>query len=91
MAKVRIPTPLRTYTQGSDEVVVAGATVGEVLTNLSQRYDGIGQRLFDKSGAVHRFINIFLNKSDIRREGGLAASVGDDDVISIFPAIAGGR
>lgn len=90
MAKVRIPTPLRSYTKGADEVVVAGATAGEVLRNLSEQYEGIGQRLFDKNGAVHRFINVFVNKSDIRREGGLEAAVSDDDVLSIFPAIAGG-
>ena len=91
MPTVRIPTPLRTYTQNLDEVAVPGATVGEVLTGLEARYPGIGTRLLDDKGGVRRYVNIFHNDEDIRFLQDLATPVKDADRISIIPAIAGGR
>ena len=66
MPKVRIPTPLRSYTQNKDEVSVSGATVREVLASLEQSYPGIGARLLDEKGALRRYVNIFHNDEDIR-------------------------
>ncbi len=91
MATVRIPTPLRTYTQNKDEVSVAGGTVGEVLRNLDKGYPGIGGRLLDEKGGVRRYVNIFHNDEDIRFLKELETPVADSDKISIIPAIAGGR
>lgn len=90
MATVRIPTPLRTYTQNRDEVVVPGATVGEVLRNLDKGFPGIGSRLLDEKGGVRRYVNIFHNDEDIRFLKELDTPVGDADKLSIIPAIAGG-
>ena len=91
MAKVRIPTPLRNFTQGKDEVQVSGNSIGDLLKNLSDEYKGIGDRILDKTGQVNRFINVFVNEDDIRHGDGMKTAVKDEDVISIFPAIAGGR
>lgn len=90
MATIRIPTPLRSYTQNKDEVTAAGATVGEVLKNLDAAYPGIGARLFDDKGGVRRYVNIFHNDEDIRFLKSLDTPVSDSDKISIIPAIAGG-
>ncbi len=90
MAIVRIPTPLRTYTQNKDEVTVPGQTVGEVLRNLDKANPGIGTRLFDDKGAVKRYVNVFHNEEDIRFLAELETPVKDADKISIIPAIAGG-
>ena len=90
MATVRIPTPLRSYTQNKDVVTVAGSTVGEVLKNLDSSYPGIGGRLFDDKGGVRRYVNIFHNDEDIRFLKALETPVSDSDKISIVPAIAGG-
>ena len=90
MATVRIPTPLRTYTQNRDEVVVPGSTVGEVLRNLDRGFPGIGSRLFDEKGGVRRYVNVFHNDEDIRFLKELDTPVGDADKLSIIPAIAGG-
>ncbi len=90
MAKVRIPTPLRNFTQGKDEVQVSGNSIGDLLKNLSDEYKGIGDRILDKTGQVNRFINVFVNEDDIRHGDGMKTAVKDEDVISIFPAIAGG-
>src|SRR5689334_21540991 len=90
MAKVRIPTPLRSYTQNQEEVTAAGSTVGEVLRDLERSFPGIGSRLLDEKGGVRRYVNIFHNDEDIRFLQALDTPVGEGDKLSIIPAIAGG-
>lgn len=90
MATVRIPTPLRKYTQGAEEVSVTGATVKEVLDNLESSYPGIRERICDDTGAVRRFVNVFVADEDIRFLDNLDTQVKDADEVSIIPAIAGG-
>jgi molybdopterin synthase sulfur carrier subunit len=90
MANVRIPTPLRSYTQNLAEVKVPGATVGEVLKALDKSYPGIGTRLFDDKGGLKRYVNVFAGDEDVRFLQDLETKVADNDVVSIIPAIAGG-
>ena len=87
---VRIPTPLRRFTNGSDEVNSQGATVGAVVEDLEQRHPGIKERLCDDAGRVRRFVNIYVNGDDIRFLSHLDTAVKDGDEVSIVPAIAGG-
>jgi sulfur-carrier protein len=91
MATIRIPTPLRTYTQNQSEVSASGGTVREVLGNLEKTYPGIGSRLLDDQGGVRRYVNIFHNDEDIRFLQELDTPVAEADRLSIVPAIAGGR
>ncbi|MCB9701682.1 MAG: MoaD/ThiS family protein [Myxococcales bacterium] len=90
MPLVRIPTPLRKYTQGQEEVSVAGTTVGEILTNLEGACPGIRERICDAEGRVRRFVNVFVADEDIRFLQNLETPVAERDEISIVPAIAGG-
>lgn len=90
MATIKIPTPLRTYTQNKDEVSVPGGTVGEVLRNLEKACPGIGARLLDDKGGLRRYVNVFHNDEDIRFLKQLDTPVAENDRISIIPAIAGG-
>jgi sulfur-carrier protein len=90
MATVKIPTPLRTYTQNQSELKISGSTVGEVLKNLDKNCPGIGGRLIDEKGGVRRYVNIFYNGDDIRFLKELETPVAEGDQISIIPAIAGG-
>jgi len=87
---VRIPTPLRTLTQGKDEVEASGKTVRDIIENLEKNYPGLRERLLDDKG-VRRFVNIYQNEEDIRFLDSLDTIVKDGDSISIVPAIAGGR
>ncbi|HUI24977.1 MAG TPA: ubiquitin-like small modifier protein 1 [Candidatus Kryptonia bacterium] len=87
---VRIPTPLRRFTGGSDEVNLQGATVGAVVDDLEHRHPGIKERLCDDEGRVRRFVNIYVNGDDIRFLSHLDTAVKDGDEVSIVPAIAGG-
>jgi molybdopterin synthase sulfur carrier subunit len=90
MATIRIPTPLRKYTQGADEVDIDGGNVRELLDGLERAHPGIRERICDDSGAVRRFVNVFVADEDIRFLENLETSVKDGDEVSIIPAIAGG-
>ncbi|MDB4969733.1 MAG: thiamine S protein [Myxococcales bacterium] len=90
MAIVRIPTPLRKLTGGSEEVTVAGKSVGELIGELEKQYPGIKERICDEAGAVRRFVNIFVKDEDIRFLQNLETPLGEKDEVSIVPAIAGG-
>lgn len=87
---VRIPTPLRTFTNGVEEVTVEGKNIGEIISNLEANYKGIKERICDDSGQIRRFINFYLNDEDIRFLNNLETPVKDGDYISVVPAIAGG-
>jgi sulfur-carrier protein len=90
MAQVRIPTPLRKYTGGAEVVPADGPTVAAIVADLDKRNPGIRDRICDESGAVRRFVNIFVNGEDIRFQQNLDTAVRADDEVSIVPAIAGG-
>ena len=87
---VRIPTQLRTLTAGQGEVQVEGGTVGEVLKALDAAHPGMAERLFDDSGALRRFVNVFLADEDVRFLDGLDTPVAPGQSVSIVPAVAGG-
>jgi len=88
--QVRVPTPLRRFTDGADEVSVSGATIASVVEDLEQHHPGIRERICDEEGKVRRFVNIFINGDDIRFLSNLETAVKDGDEVSIVPAIAGG-
>lgn len=88
--RVRIPTPLRRYTGGSEEVSMEGGTVGAVINQMEAKFAGIKERLCDEQGRVRRFVNIYINGDDIRFLNGADTVVKDGDEVSIVPAIAGG-
>lgn len=90
-ATVRIPTPLRGYTGGAGELVVEGATVGEVLSRLGEQHDGLLARILDEQGRLRSFVNVFVGRDNVKGRGGLGTPLSDGDVVSIIPAVAGGR
>ena len=89
--RVRVPTPLRRFTAGVDEVGAAGNSVRAVIEDLERNHPGMRERLLDEGGELRRFVNIYLNGDDIRFLDQLNSKVKDGDDISIVPAIAGGR
>jgi len=88
---VRVPTPLRRLTDGQGEVEVEAKTVREAIEKLEERYPGFKERLLDENGDLRRFVNLYLNDEDIRFLAGADTELKDGDVLSIVPAIAGGR
>lgn len=86
---VRIPTSLRSFTGGADEVSAEGATVGAVIDDVETRHPGLKDRLCDDKG-VRRHVNIFANDEDIRFLDDLDTALRDGDAVQIIPALAGG-
>ncbi|MGH9312548.1 MAG: ubiquitin-like small modifier protein 1 [Vicinamibacterales bacterium] len=90
MAKVRIPTPLRKFTGGTEEVTASGATIAALVADIEKRYPGIRERICEPDGKIRRFVNIYVNGDDIRFLSNLETAVKEADEVSIVPAIAGG-
>ena len=88
-ATVSIPTILRTHTGGEKQVKAEGKTLQEVITDLEANHPGIKDRLVT-DGALHRFVNVYVNDEDVRFLGGLGASLTDGDQVVVLPAVAGG-
>jgi len=92
--EVRIPTILRTYTDGQKAVPGEGATLSEVIDNLERNHPGIKDRLIEAgdggAGDLRRFVNVYVNDEDVRFTGGLDTSVNDGDQVVVLPAVAGG-
>jgi molybdopterin synthase sulfur carrier subunit len=86
---VKIPTQLRSVTEGEAEAEVEGATVGEVLDSLFERYADLRDRICD-DGDLRRFVNVYVGGEDIRFLSGLETEVADGDEVTILPAVAGG-
>ena len=90
MAKILIPTPLRQFTEKSDTVELAGASVGEVLTALTTKFPDLRKQLFTDEGKLRSFVNVYLNDEDIRYLKKNDTPVAATDTLSIVPSIAGG-
>jgi sulfur-carrier protein len=88
--EVRLPTLLRTHTDGAASVHASGATVGEVLAALIEAHPGLKGQVIDDSGSLHKFVNVYVNDDDIRYLDQLDTKIADGDVVSILPAVAGG-
>jgi len=90
MATIRIPTPLRSYTAGLAEIPVQGLTVREVLDNLTYTYPALRPHLYNNSGDLRPFVNLFLGEDNIKELDGIDTPVEEDDRLMLIPSIAGG-
>jgi len=91
MATVMVPTPLRRLTGGQAKVTVEGNDIASLIHAVDQKFPGIAEKVLDGDGNVKRFINVFVNESEIRTLQGLQTPVSETDRVSIVPAMAGGQ
>ena len=89
MAIVRLSTPLRKFGGGKPEITSEGNTLGEVLSNIDSKSPGFIEKVLEE-GEIKRFINIYVNNEDVRLGKGVDTEVGENDVVSILPAVSGG-
>jgi len=87
---IHIPTPLRPFTEKNESVEVSGATVGELLADLTKKYEGLRRHLYADDGRLRNFVNIYLNDEDIRYLQKEKTPVKPGDSLSIVPSVAGG-
>ncbi|WP_327236444.1 MoaD/ThiS family protein [Streptomyces sp. NBC_01317] len=90
--EVRIPTILRTYTDGAKAVQGTGDTLSDLFADLDTRHAGIRERLIDPAAGnqLRRFVNVYLNDEDVRFLDGISTTLSDGDSVTILPAVAGG-
>jgi sulfur-carrier protein len=86
-----LPAPLRRFSGGDKEISGSGDTVREVLRNLKDTHPELAQQLWDEEAdCLRQYLNVFLNKKNIRSLQGTDTPVSDSDVLSVIPAIVGG-
>ena len=91
MPSIRIPAPLRSYAHGESEVTVQGESVAEALESLVAQYPNIQPHLFNGTGDLRPFVNLFLDEENVRDLQGLDTRLAVDDQLLMIPSIAGGR
>jgi molybdopterin synthase sulfur carrier subunit len=90
MPVLRIPTPLRAYTDGQSNVTVKGANISEALTDLTAQYPALKPHLFNDGGDLRAFVNLFIGESNIKDLQGIDTPIKEEDKIMLIPSIAGG-
>jgi molybdopterin synthase sulfur carrier subunit len=85
--KVRIPDPLRSYTEQQKVVDADGTTVAELLVDLDRRYPGIRFRMVDEQSRIRKHMKVFVNDESVRD---LDTAITDRDEITIMQALSGG-
>ena len=91
MTTLKIPTPLRQYTNGQAEVAVSGSNVAAAMRSLVEQFPALEQHLYnDGNGEVRAFVNLFLGENNTRDLQGLETPLGEGDTLRIIPSIAGG-
>ncbi len=91
MPTLRIPTPLRSYTNGQSEVTVKGKTVAEVMNNLTSLYPSLRPHLFNGEGQLRAFVNLYLNEDNVKDLQGVETPLQENDRLMLISSIAGGR
>lgn len=87
---IRIPTPLRGYTQGIDQISVSAKTVGDALAVLAEVHPGILEHIVGIDGSLREFVNIYVGSDNVQSLQGLATPLPAGAVLAIVPAVAGG-
>ncbi len=87
---IRIPTPLRGFVGGQDQVAVPGATVRDALAALTAGQAAFQDRLFTAEGELRRFVNVYLGREDVRRLAGLDTALSAGAILTVMVALAGG-
>ena len=90
MPNVRIPTRLRSLTDGKNSVEIDATNVGDLVEKLNAAHPGFSERILDEDGELRRFVNIYVDGEDIRYREGFDTEVGPNDEVSIVPSVAGG-
>ena len=90
MTILKIPTPLRYYTDGQAEVAVNGSDVAAAMQNLVEQYPTLEQHLYNGNGEMRAFVNLFLGQDNIKDLQGLETPLNDGDTLRLIPSIAGG-
>ncbi len=87
---VKIPTALRRFVAGAEEIRANGNTVGQVVDDINRQFPGFKEKLCGDQDRPQRFVKFYVNGDDIRFLKNFETEVAAGDVVLIIPAIAGG-
>jgi sulfur-carrier protein len=90
MTILRIPTPLRPYTEGNSEIQVQAENVAGAMQQLIGLYPSLKPHLYNGDGQLRPFVNLYLNEDNIKDLQGLETPVAESDRLMLIPSIAGG-
>ena len=91
MATLKIPTPLRSYTNGEAEVSVSGENVAQAMDHLIQKFPTLKPHLYNGDGRLRPFVNLFVGENNINDLQGLETPLEENSRVILIPSIAGGR
>jgi molybdopterin converting factor small subunit len=87
---IRVPEPLRAYSEGASELFLSAPSVRAALEQLERSHPALYRSVCDETGMVRRHVNLFVNTSHVRDRNGLDTALVPGDVITILPAVSGG-
>ncbi len=85
--RVRIPSPLHSYTGGRSDLEARGSNLAEVLDDLDARHPGLRFRVIDEQGRIRPHIRFYVGG---RPAIDLAHAIGGGDEVQIVCALSGG-
>ncbi len=88
--EVKIPTVFRKFTDERATVDVEPGTIGDIIGQLEDRFPGLKGQVITDAGALHRFVNVYLNDEDVRYLDKLDTKASEGDTVSLLPSVAGG-
>jgi len=91
MATIIIPTPLRKFTDNKAKIVTNGDSIRESIEQLGTLHPDLKKHLFTESNQLQQFLKVYLGDTDINVLEKEETPVSENDIISIIPAIAGGK
>jgi sulfur-carrier protein len=91
MATIIIPTPLRKFTNNTARININADNIKGVVDELTLNFPDLKKHLLDEHGNIRSFVNVFVGDEDIRNLEKDQTLIKDDTVVSIVPAIAGGK
>jgi molybdopterin synthase sulfur carrier subunit len=91
MATIIIPTPLRKFTNNTARININAENIKGVFDELTLNFPDLKKHLLDEQGNIRSFVNVFVGDEDIRNLEKEQTLIKGETVVSIVPAIAGGR
>ena len=91
LVTIRIPYALRQFTDGAAVITVDADTLGHALAAMEEDHPGIVARVLTPEGDIRPNVNLFVGEESARSMNGLETPLANGTVLSIIPAVAGGR
>ena len=90
MPTIRVPNVISFYTDKQTQFEVSGSTALEAVQSAVEKYPALKFHVFDGEGKLRRHIYLFVNDISVKELNGNETAVGEQDVVRILAAAAGG-